>query len=1418
MAKRGSGRGGSKLDPQGWSWALKDQTIVTITDNHLEQVYGVGNFKQSSGRKKGAWRMPFNFDKVGMASWLNKTKRRSFLKHLQEESDADLRKEGSPLGLYNMGATCYANSLLQIWFHDVEFQQAVFAWRPPTKSSDNKDNKDKNIEIMQALQYTFAQMAASRRSAYRPDALVKSLELQPHVQQDSHEFWKLFAALVEHNFTNTGDELLEDYYRRQTGAQAYQTTCQNCKQPSSRPDKFLELEVNIQNYKRLEESLESLVSTERLEGDNKYFCSNCNEKYDATRGLVLTSLPDTLSIQLMRFVYDFKTFNKKKVTKQFNFPSTLDMAPFLEGVDELQAGSEHVYELCAVLLHRGATANSGHYMAQIRHPESHKWYFCNDEHSVRQATTESGHLVSVDPSSKTVAGATDKPQKPSKNDGKGRYSSSLAYLLVYRRQATVAKHKTMGRPMPPAELLQQVEADNTQLTVAKDKAQADRAKLTEGVEEICSHIEASALALNPELRSNQDLEWVPKSWLLSWFKQDIHFPVAKVELPTATPAMAQDDEIIAVEDDDLEEAKRLSEADQAKADKENEDLTRATANSLNSKGSSEPEPSLDMEVITLDDSQPATETNDLIILTESPAKDGPLKAASEPKPPLGKLKSKADDRVWSEVPALDVSPLLCEHGRIHPDRVDKARLIPRTVVQEAVERGVPALFRMDRPLHDTLCKDCVQTIYNLEVDKRQLLAEQQKLRTFAKNHGRLPNSAAVAEAIVALQDEPVFLARGAWRKFEKLTPGSKRSPIFNSEARCTHGGRVLDEEALRLVPQKLFQAMAQHFVDSVSMPYSAPPCSQCAQERQASQAHSEGDRVQAVHERGVLGDAIKARNGHAIHELFEDLPPLTGNSSSVVETPNDASQHTPQEPLQQLPQAQPQQQQPQHQSHTPIVAPATSQSTSPFEIPRSNSHSSTSITTAIVMPSQPVVAAANALAHKVLELTSPNVTGAIVFPSASLQAPAPTSISSVSTEATPAKSETSSAAITAPLAYAPMNIQPRRKLYAVPVRFLKSWRTWTRKRLVTRPTMIDYDALLCTHRKLLFDVNHDMRADGLSLAPAQYESQTQPRKESSNFELVDQKTFIQLHEWYLNNCEGGVSFMAKNPSQYESVPEVCQSCREARLAQEAQVPLEYGSSPLWVLEGPAFGHKPTTVDAASSQPSEVVIMDDSADHAVAAALQAEEDALATKADELIDELKGTKAKRAKMEEKDADYVPSSDSLPVTNTLRSSRRSTSRSCKNKGISFRMSSSDTLISLKMKILERCEMFPKSQHLFLGNRELVGDQLTLGALQVPPSSTLELRIEFADVPKSTAGGATVEQGFKGTALVGQGWGAPSKAAQATPTAVVDDDDDDDDDAIISKESSKNAKRPSSGSVKEPQAKQERRETVYIAESPEY
>lgn len=182
------------------------------------------------------------------------------------------------------------------------------------------------------------------------------------------------------------------------GACQYITTCGNCKRDSTRDGTFYELDLGIEGFPSVNESLEDFISVEVMRGDNKYMCSECGLQ-EAEHRMALQNLPHVLNVQLLRFKYDVRDGRKKKIRSRILVPLEIDMAPFLnmtrsklkfkkrenegenaepdameinltnKGADEDEemkdVDSEHVYVLTAVLNHQGASASGGHYTAYI---------------------------------------------------------------------------------------------------------------------------------------------------------------------------------------------------------------------------------------------------------------------------------------------------------------------------------------------------------------------------------------------------------------------------------------------------------------------------------------------------------------------------------------------------------------------------------------------------------------------------------------------------------------------------------------------------------------------------------------------------------------------------------------------------------------------------------------------------------------------------------------------------------------------------------------------------------------------------------------------------------------------------------------------------------------------------------------------
>ena len=100
---------------------------------------------------------------------------------------------------------------------------------------------------------------------------------------------------------------------------------------------------------------------------------------------ILRNDGDVLILHLKRFVERDGTF--KKVSSFVEFPTTLDMMPFIVGPQRVETSQEsgetdqkgqQIYKLYATINHSGIL-ESGHYTANIFSEHQNKWYTFNDE-------------------------------------------------------------------------------------------------------------------------------------------------------------------------------------------------------------------------------------------------------------------------------------------------------------------------------------------------------------------------------------------------------------------------------------------------------------------------------------------------------------------------------------------------------------------------------------------------------------------------------------------------------------------------------------------------------------------------------------------------------------------------------------------------------------------------------------------------------------------------------------------------------------------------------------------------------------------------------------------------------------------------------------------------------------------------------
>ena len=243
-------------------------------------------------------------------------------------------RDATPVGLRNLGATCYVNSILQALFMNLQFRAGIFKCGFPApqvlpaseqrgdkiaqqgaahKGSDGSgpntaveiDFGEDEVEgastatagqprhdakqgvLCSQLQWLFACLQESALSAYTPSEMVTSMGLSTAYQQDVGEFYKLLLSALERELAEAPCSSVRNLVQGlHQGKFRHVTTCCGCNQDSEMSATelpFYELQLQPKDGGSLESSLKEYLAEEQLDGDNKYFCSRCKSKQDAVR-------------------------------------------------------------------------------------------------------------------------------------------------------------------------------------------------------------------------------------------------------------------------------------------------------------------------------------------------------------------------------------------------------------------------------------------------------------------------------------------------------------------------------------------------------------------------------------------------------------------------------------------------------------------------------------------------------------------------------------------------------------------------------------------------------------------------------------------------------------------------------------------------------------------------------------------------------------------------------------------------------------------------------------------------------------------------------------------------------------------------------------------------------------------------------
>ncbi|NXA13048.1 UBP25 hydrolase, partial [Sapayoa aenigma] len=237
------------------------------------------------------------------------------------------RQDNCPVGLKNVGNTCWFSAVIQSLFNLLEFRRLVLNFNPPTNAQDLPRNQKehRNLPFMRELRYLFALLVGSKRKYVDPSRAVEILKdafkSNDSQQQDVSEFTHKLLDWLEDAFQIKAEEerdgekpknpMVELFYGRFLAVGVLEG------KKFENTEMFGQYPLQVNGFKDLHECLEAAM----IEGEIESLHSENSAKSGQEHWF--TELPPVLTFELSRFEFNQALGRPEKIHNKLEFPPIL---------------------------------------------------------------------------------------------------------------------------------------------------------------------------------------------------------------------------------------------------------------------------------------------------------------------------------------------------------------------------------------------------------------------------------------------------------------------------------------------------------------------------------------------------------------------------------------------------------------------------------------------------------------------------------------------------------------------------------------------------------------------------------------------------------------------------------------------------------------------------------------------------------------------------------------------------------------------------------------------------------------------------------------------------------------------------------------------------------------------------------------